>query len=523
MSIPQSCTVLVAGGGPGGSYTAAALAREGVDVVLLEADSHPRYHIGESLLPSMRYLLRFIDLEDAFEQHGFQKKLGAFFKLNAKSAGYTDFIRANGPHGYSWNVVRSESDEILFRHAGKSGAKTFENVSLKSVNFEPYQHDEFSGENKLANPGKPVSANWATKDGRSGTISFDYIVDATGRAGIISTKYLKNRKFNESFKNIAMWGYYSGNIPPSPGTDRENQPISEGMRDGSGWVWMLPLHNGTVSIGAVVRKDIFQAKKKALPEGMTETETLASLVALCPTISSYLAPAKLASGVRQAADYSYSATAYAGPNFRIVGDAGCFIDPFFSSGHHLALSSALAAATSINARLRGDCDEPAAAKWFAKKVDEGYTLFLVVVMAALKQIRMQEKPILSDLDEDGFDRAFNVLRPVIQGAADEETAPEGKGKQESITDTIDMCLHALNDLHDTELQGKLTNIVEANGTAAQADLLGQLSPEDTAALQRMKTMHSILPMGGLEDFHNRKIDGLTARLERGNLGLVAYA
>jgi flavine halogenase len=128
-------------------------------------------------------------------------------------------------------VVRSESDEILFRHAGKSGAKTFENVSLKSVNFESYEDNtEFISEHKLANPGRPVSANWSTKDGRTGTISFDYFVDATGRAGIISTKYLKNRKFNESFRNIAMWGYYSGNIPPNPGTDRENQPISEGMR-----------------------------------------------------------------------------------------------------------------------------------------------------------------------------------------------------------------------------------------------------------------------------------------------------
>nr|D7PI14.1 RecName: Full=Flavin-dependent halogenase gsfI; AltName: Full=Griseofulvin synthesis protein I [Penicillium aethiopicum]ADI24948.1 GsfI [Penicillium aethiopicum] len=517
MAIPQSCTVLVAGGGPGGSYTAAALAREGVDVVLLEADCHPRYHIGESLLPSMRYLLRFIDLEDTFEQHGFQKKLGAFFKLNAKSAGYTDFIRANGPNGYSWNVVRSESDEILFRHATKSGAKTFENVSLKSVNFEPYENDKFTSQDKLTNPGRPVSAEWKTKDGCSGTISFDYLVDATGRVGILSTKYLKNRKFNESFRNIAMWGYFKGNIPPSPGTDRENQPISEGMRDGSGWVWMLPLHNGTVSIGAVVRKDIFQAKKKALPEGTTEAQTLASLVALCPTISSYLEPAELASGIRQAADYSYSANAYAGPNFRIVGDAGCFIDPFFSSGHHLALSSALAAATSINACIRGDCNEFDASRWFAKKVDEGYTLFLVVVMAALKQIRMQEQPILSDLDEEGFDRAFTILRPVIQGAADKETAPKAKG--ESITETIDLCLTALNDLHDTELQRKLTSIVEAKGTPEQEQLLGKLSPDETAALHRMRAMHSILPMGELEDFENSNIDGFKARLEKGSLGL----
>lgn len=127
-------------------------------------------------------------------------------------------------------MVRSESDEILFRHAGKSGAKTFENVSLKSVNFEPYKNEEVTSQYKLANPGRPVSAGWTMKDGRSGTISFDYLVDATGRAGVLSTKYLKNRKFNESFRNIAMWGYFKGNIPPNPGTDRENQPISEGMR-----------------------------------------------------------------------------------------------------------------------------------------------------------------------------------------------------------------------------------------------------------------------------------------------------
>lgn len=88
----------------------------------------------------------------------------------------------------------------------------------------------FTSKHKLANPGRPVSAEWKTKDGRVGTISFDYLVDATGRLGVLSTKYLKNRKYNESFRNIAIWGYFKGNIPPNQGTDRENQPISEGMR-----------------------------------------------------------------------------------------------------------------------------------------------------------------------------------------------------------------------------------------------------------------------------------------------------
>lgn len=74
-SIPDKCTVLVIGAGPGGSYAASALAREGIDVVQLEADSFPRYHIGESMLASMRHLLRFIDLEDKFESYGFIKKV----------------------------------------------------------------------------------------------------------------------------------------------------------------------------------------------------------------------------------------------------------------------------------------------------------------------------------------------------------------------------------------------------------------------------------------------------------------
>lgn len=90
---------------------------------------------------------------------------------------------------------------------------------------------------------------------------------------------------------------------------------------------------------------------------------------------------------------------------------------------------------------------------------------------------------------------------------------------ESITETIDLCLKALNDLHNTELQGKLTSIVEAKGTPEQVKLLGNLSPDETAALQRMRTMHSILPMGELEDFENSNIDGLKARLKRGSLGL----
>lgn len=145
----------------------------------------------------------------------------------------TNFIEVNGPNGYSWNVVRSQSDEMFFRHAAKSGAQTFEEVKLTGLDFEPYPDSGFASatsEDRVANPGRPVSAQWSSKDGRSGTIKFNYFVDATGRAGVMSTKYLKNRKFNAGLKNLAIWGYFKGNKLWAAGTPRENQPFFEGMR-----------------------------------------------------------------------------------------------------------------------------------------------------------------------------------------------------------------------------------------------------------------------------------------------------
>lgn len=135
---------------------------------------------------------------------------------------------------------------------------------------------------------------------------------------------------------------------------------------------------------------------------------------LTPGIMKLLSKAKLVSDIKAASDFSYSASAYASPYVRIIGDAGCFIDPFFSSGVHLALASGLSAAVTICAARRGDCSERTAANWHSHKVADGYTRFLLVVLSALKQIRQQDEPVLTDWNEDGFDRAFAFFRPSTQ-------------------------------------------------------------------------------------------------------------
>ena len=138
-------------------------------------------------------------------------------------------MAAGGPEAYSWNVVRSEADDLTFRHAGKSGAKIFDGVKIESIEFDENSGINVPADSKVGNLGRPVSASWKRKDGTTGSIGFKYFVDASGRAGIMSTKYLKNRKYNQGLKNVASWGYWKGTNQYAMGTKRQNQPYFEAL------------------------------------------------------------------------------------------------------------------------------------------------------------------------------------------------------------------------------------------------------------------------------------------------------
>ncbi|KAF9783765.1 FAD/NAD(P)-binding domain-containing protein [Thelephora terrestris] len=439
-SIPLHAKILVIGGGPAGSYAAAALAREGFNVVLLEASKFPRYHIGESLIPSVRHYLRFIDAEEKVANHGFATKPGSAMKFNQyKKEGYTDFV-ALGHDNAAWNVVRSEFDKLLLDHAASLGAKVYENTRVVSL--------EFDGRDK------PVSAAYACRSSSDiecaieGSITFDYLVDATGRAGLMSTKYLKSRRFTESLKNIAVWGYWAGVRSYGEGTTRAGAPWFEALTDESGWAWFIPLHTGMTSVGVVVNKDTYAQRAKPRPDVAagdafaggrvhekaerahytSSTRRYLETLELAPGLKKLLGGGELINHigsddddtklVHSTSDYSYSADRYSGEGWRIIGDAGAFVDPFFSSGIHLAFTGALSAAISISASIKGDCTEKEAADWHTERVATSFTRFLIVVLSAYKQMRSQGDSILSDVGEDNFDRAFRFFRPVIQGGSD---------------------------------------------------------------------------------------------------------
>ncbi|PYH65801.1 NAD(P)/FAD-dependent oxidoreductase, partial [Aspergillus vadensis CBS 113365] len=429
----------------------------------------------------------------------------------------TDFTKALGPGGHSWNVVRSESDDLLFRHAARSGAKTFDGTKVDVIHFEPYPHDGFDEPPHLANPGRPVSADWSCKDGTRGNIKFDYLIDASGRNGIVSTKYLKNRRFNEGLKNIANWTYWKGAKRFNVGQPNENSPFFETLDDASGWVWAIPLHNSTLSVGIVARQDLFVAKKKQL--GLNPQEFYCEYLKLAPQISAMLSDAEIVSDMKQASDWSYSASAYAGPYFRIIGDAAAFVDPYFSSGVHLALTNGLAAAVSVQASRRGQADERAAAKWHGTKVAENYTRLLLIVMAVQRQLRLKHEQLITTDAEDGFDAAFKAIQPVIQGVADTHLSDEQV--QQRAVESVDF---ALNSFDVTPEQERAMVNKVSHAAQAAPETLQNMTPEEVDILKRMS--HRVLHRNttqenrGLAAFTGHVIDGLAANVERGDVGLI---
>ncbi|KAJ7793019.1 hypothetical protein B0H14DRAFT_3115063 [Mycena olivaceomarginata] len=525
-TVPSYSKVLVVGGGPGGSYTAAALAREGIDVVLLEASKFPRYHIGESMLPSLRHFLRFIDAERKVEEHGFQKKPGAAILFNQwKQEGYTKF----GENNHSWNVVRSELDEILLRHAEECGAKVYEEHKVTELVFA-------EGSNH-----RPISARFTTGSGEVRSITFDYLVDASGRAGIMSTKYLKNRHLNETLKNIACWAYFRGADMYAPGTDRENAPWFEALTDESGWAWFIPLRDSSrgnvVSVGFVMDSKVSAAKKAAgsaaAGDGSSYTlqDHYLAQFAFVPRLKKLLGDAELcvdATGqtatVKSASDFSYTAASYAGDHFRLVGDASAFIDPFFSSGVHLAVSGGLTAAVTIAASIRQHCSEEEAGKFHDHKVAVSYTRFLLTVLGAYKQIRNQQVAVLSDIDEGNFDRAFDLIRPVIQGTADAGQIVT----EDELQKAMDFVTHIFVPT-DPEMQERVGTRIGMDVLAPGAPILTKdqiaglsAGDEDTEwVLNQANATKSISDFyTGPERLLGEVVNGLVGCTEVGCLGLV---
>jgi len=340
------CDVLVVGGGPAGSTLSTLLAQAGRDVVMLEKAHHPRFHIGESLLPANVALLEQLGVRGEVEAIGMPKWGVEFVSPQHAHKAYVEFADAwDKTMPYAWQVRRSDFDEILFRNAAAKGARTFEGRRVRDVAFD--------------DRGAPVSVE--LDDGARQTWRTKYVVDASGRDTLLAQQF-KSKHKNPRHNSSAVYGHFTG-AKRLAGKMEGNITI---MWFEHGWFWFIPLADGTTSVGVVCWPYYLKARSVPLVEFFRQT------IALCPELAGRLADAQLVGDeVHATANYSYSGSIGCGERYLLLGDAYAFIDPVFSSGVYLAMQNAFAGVDVVNATLDRPERAAAARARYKKHLDHG--------------------------------------------------------------------------------------------------------------------------------------------------------
>ncbi|MDZ7343178.1 MAG: tryptophan 7-halogenase [candidate division KSB1 bacterium] len=326
--------VIVIGGGPAGSTTAALLAQYGREVLLLERDKFPRFKIGESLMPGTYWTLKRIGVLNKMKASHFPKKYSVQFFSKSGKASMPFYFFENDPHESSitWQVLRSEFDQLMLDNVTEKGGEVWQETSVHEVLFE--------GE-------RAIGVRAKRPDGSSVDLFAKVIVDATGQSALLS-RHLKIHFIEPNLKMGAIYSHFKG-AQRDAGID-EGATLVMHTEGAAAWFWYIPLPNEVVSVGVVGPIEYLLKNRREEAQEIFESE-----IKRCPPLPPRLAEAQQLFPVKVTKDFSYRASQIAGPGWVLVGDAFGFLDPIYSSGVFLALSSGEMAAEAIQeAFLKND-------------------------------------------------------------------------------------------------------------------------------------------------------------------------
>lgn len=411
--------VVVIGGGPAGSVCAARLASTGRRVAVFERDRHPRFHLGESLLPSSLGVLEAIGVLDEVRRR-FLVKRGARFvdgsdPMRAVRYSFSEAFRARWDHAFQ--VPRDDFDCLLFKHAGKQGAELREGWKVTRVLWEGT---------------RATGLEARAPDGSSHAFRAALVVDASGREAVVARAADDVRRIPH-LDRTALYSQVRGAWRDQGEREGDIQiVVFGGDAVERGWFWLIPFADGRTSVGAVVSSAWLRARRDVGgPDALFD-----AAVASAPTVARMLEGAERCLLPRATADFSFRVGRTCGDGWLALGDASGFIDPLFSTGAHLAMHGALQAADAIDDALRsGDTSgarfsawertQRAGAELFVGAVQSFYAGDLADYLFAQPQHPFLRRAITSLLSGDVFDQEARWAREMRDRfpARSDDTAP----------------------------------------------------------------------------------------------------
>ena len=344
MSTLSNADVVVIGGGPSGSTVSTLLAKKGYNVELFEREHFPRFHIGESMIPDTYFTLQRTGLLEKMKGSHYVKKHSVQFVDQRGRLSEPFYFWDNKPHESSqtWQVRRSEFDKLALDNARDSGVKVHEGARVLEVLFEET---------------KAVGVRVKPENEPEREVRSKVVIDASGQSTLIIDRF-GLRDWDPALKKAALWTYWKGAYRDT-GRD-EGATIVIQLEGKKGWFWYIPLHDDIVSVGVVADHDYLLKNRDTKDFEKIYFEEVAKAPGLKPRIEN----ATRSDIFRVQKEYSYRARKVAGDGWCLVGDAFGFLDPLYSSGLLLALTSGSMAADCIAEGIdKGDTSESQLRKW----------------------------------------------------------------------------------------------------------------------------------------------------------------
>ena len=341
---------LIIGGGPAGASAASVLAAHGRRVLVLEREKFPRYHIGESLIPFTYAPLERIGMIPKMRKSAFVKKYSVLFvQPDGKASQPFYFFNRYDREtvAQTWQVLRSEFDQIMLDNAREKGAEVREETTVKRL---------------LMDGDRVIGAEAVSKDGRCEAIHAAITLDCTGRDAFASNK-LGWRLPDPHLNKLAVWTYYKGSRR-EPGLDEGQTTVA--FVPHKGWFWHIPQHDDMVSVGVVAEGKYLTRGGVKDPEEIFQREMEENL-----WIKDHLREGVSTGQYWVTSEYSRHSRHCAAPGLLLLGDAFAFLDPVFSSGVMLALKSGVLAGDAIHEGLAAGDLSPARFSAYGAHMREG--------------------------------------------------------------------------------------------------------------------------------------------------------